>query len=48
VIRDEDELEKIRRYIHRNPLMWTCDRYNPESAVLVVNDAGELMPWDQT
>jgi len=48
VIRDQDELEKIRQYIRRNPLMWTCDRYNQESAVLVVNDTGELMPWDQT
>ena len=48
VIRDQDELGKIRQYIRRNPLMWTCDRYNPESGVLVVNDTGELMPWDQT
>jgi len=48
VIRNEDELEKIRQYIRRNPLMWTCDRYNPESGVLVVNDTGELMPWEQT
>jgi len=47
VIRNDDELDKIRQYIRHNPLMWTCDRYNPESAVLVINDTGELMPWEQ-
>ena len=48
VIRNDDELEKIRQYIRRNPLMWTCDRCNPESGVLVVSDTGGLMPWEQT
>jgi REP-associated tyrosine transposase len=48
VIRDQIELEKIREYIRRNPLMWTCDRYNPEAPVLVVDDTGDLTPWEQT
>ena len=48
VIRDPVESEKIRQYIRTNPLMWTDDRYNSESGVLVVDDTGELMPWEQT
>jgi REP element-mobilizing transposase RayT len=48
VIRDQRELEKIREYIRRNPLMWTCDRYNPESPVLVVDESGRLALWDET
>ena len=48
VIRDQDELEKIREYIRQNPLMWTCDRYNPESSVLVVDETGDLVPWDES
>jgi len=47
VIRDQGELEKIREYIRRNPLMWTCDRYNPESGVLVVDETGHPAPWDE-
>jgi len=48
VIRNQDELEKIREYIRQNPLMWTCDRYNPENPVLVVDDTGALVPWDES
>jgi REP element-mobilizing transposase RayT len=48
VIRDQDELEKIRDYIRQNPLMWTCDRYNPENPVLVVDETGALVPWDES
>jgi len=48
VIRDQWELEKIRDYIRRNPLMWTCDRYNPESPVLIIDETGHLTPWDKT
>ena len=29
VIRDEDELNRIREYIHLNPLQWEFDRENP-------------------
>jgi len=48
VIRDQAELQLIRDYIRRNPMMWTCDRYNPEKPVLVVDSTGHLTPWDQT
>jgi len=48
VIRDQDELEKIREYIRQNALMWTCDRYNPESSVLVIDENGDLVPWDES
>jgi len=48
VIRDHDELEKIRDYIRKNPLMWTLDRYNPENPVLVMDDTGALVPWDES
>jgi putative transposase len=30
VIRDEDELEHLRRYIDENPLKWEIDRENPD------------------
>jgi hypothetical protein len=30
VVRDEDELDKIREYILNNPLRWIDDRGNPE------------------
>ena len=29
VIRDDDELEALRRYIEDNPLRWAVDRENP-------------------
>ncbi len=48
VIRDHDELEKIRDYIRNNPLMWTLDRYNPQNPVLVVGETGALAPWDES
>jgi REP element-mobilizing transposase RayT len=30
IIRNEDELNKIREYIQNNPLKWSLDRENPE------------------
>ncbi|MGH7910007.1 MAG: transposase [Thermodesulfobacteriota bacterium] len=30
IIRNEDELQKIREYIQNNPLKWHLDRENPE------------------
>ena len=48
VIRDNDELEKIRQYIQQNPLRWSCDRYNPENSVLVADETGLLVPWQQS
>jgi putative transposase len=29
IIRNEDELNKIRKYIIENPLKWNEDEYNP-------------------
>ena len=48
IIRNEDELEKIRDYIRHNPLMWASDRYNPARGVLVADDEGRLVPWDES
>lgn len=48
IVRDDAELERIRDYIRRNPLMWTCDRYNPERTVLVVDENGDAIPWDES
>ena len=38
IIRNEDELNKIREYIRNNPLKWHLDRENPER---IDNDALE-------
>ncbi|MDP2954442.1 MAG: transposase [Chloroflexota bacterium] len=35
VVRDEDELDHIRRYILDNPVQWALDRENPEAASVV-------------
>jgi REP element-mobilizing transposase RayT len=32
VIRDESELERVRRYIVENPIQWAVDRENPEAS----------------
>ena len=49
IIRNPDELEKIREYIRTNPLQRTCDRHNPNRGVLVRAEAGNLVLWkDQT
>lgn len=48
VIRNQDELGKIGEYIRLNPLLWTTDRYNLEQTVLVVDETGRAVPWDQS
>jgi len=48
VIRHQDELEKIRDYIRKNPMMWTIDRYNPEHGVPVIDETGRVVPWNET
>ncbi len=30
IVRDEDELARIREYIDNNPIVWHLDRENPE------------------
>ena len=47
-IRDEVELERIRDYIRRNPLMWAIDRYNPDRAVPVIDEDGRVVPWEES
>ena len=32
VIRDEADLDRIRRYIENNPLAWALDEENPDAA----------------
>jgi REP element-mobilizing transposase RayT len=32
VIRDDDELERVREYILDNPRKWDQDKYNPANA----------------
>ncbi len=46
IIRDQDELEKIREYIRTNPLRWACDRHNPARGVLVQDESGRVFPWE--
>lgn len=41
IIRDEDALYQIRRYIMNNPMRWTIDRENPDA---IVKEA--KTPWD--
>jgi len=41
VIRDEDELFRIRNYILTNPARWKLDRENPEAGP----DAEDEWPW---
>ncbi len=48
IVRDEDELEKIRDYIRRNPLMWAIDRYNPDRAVPIIDEEGRVVPWEES
>jgi len=38
VIRDEDELDRVREYILLNPLKWDFDRENPRQ---ILDDAYE-------
>jgi len=48
IVRNEAELEKIRDYIRRNPLMWAVDRYNPDRVVPVIDEEGRVVPWDES
>ncbi len=42
IIRDEDELFRIRDYILSNPVRWKLDRENPEAG----RDLEAEWPWD--
>jgi len=43
IIRDEDDLHDIRRYILENPLKWALDRENPAAQPA---DRRRRMPWE--
>ena len=40
VIRDEDDLDRVRRYIEENPLRWDEDPENPAVAPVVGDHEG--------
>ncbi len=48
IVRNEAELEKIRDYIRRNPLMWGIDQYNPDRTVPVIDEDGRVIPWEES
>jgi len=41
IIRNEDELNRIREYIINNPLQWELDRENP-----LIKDKKQEIPWE--
>ena len=43
IIRDEDEIFRIREYIHYNPRRWALDHENPERQSI---EPPEPMPWE--
>ena len=43
IIRDEEELYEIRRYIEENPIQWAIDRNNPE---FIIPDSKIKKPWE--
>ncbi|MBZ5564269.1 MAG: hypothetical protein LAP13_17835 [Acidobacteriia bacterium] len=47
IVRNDDELAKIREYIRTNPLRWASGRYNPERGVLVRDETGCALPWEK-
>ncbi len=42
IIRSEDELNRIRRYIEDNPLMWQADRENPAAQAAVTMESWQV------
>lgn len=46
IIRD-GELDKIREYVRTNSLHWACDRYNPAQGVIIIDENGRMLPWEE-
>lgn len=44
VVRDENELTRVREYIANNPMQWDLDRENPLR--LVNKSTGKAEPWE--
>lgn len=42
IIRNEEELERYRSYIHSNPLRWTEDQFHPDAPPNPFNQAWKL------
>ena len=42
IIRDDDELDRIRCYIEDNPAMWEMDRENPEAQTATDRESWQL------
>lgn len=42
VVRDEDELNRIREYILTNPARWPSDRYNPDCPAPPIDEEDEF------
>lgn len=40
IVRNENELNRIREYIINNPLQWQFDRENPDSIIVAGNNVG--------
>jgi REP element-mobilizing transposase RayT len=46
VIRDENELQRIREYIFNNPLRWPWDRENPARQSDAADEIADIVSWD--
>jgi putative transposase len=42
IVRDENDLNRIRRYIEDNLLMWAMDRENPRGQPATVSESGQV------
>jgi REP element-mobilizing transposase RayT len=46
VIRNEEELQRIREYICNNPLRWPSDRENPARTSDAADEIADIVSWD--
>ncbi|HXX23603.1 MAG TPA: transposase [Terriglobia bacterium] len=46
VIRNENELQRIREYICNNPLRWPSDRENPARQSDAADEIADIVSWD--
>jgi REP element-mobilizing transposase RayT len=42
IVRDDDELNRIRQYIVVNPLMWEMDRENPRAQTATISESWQV------
>ena len=48
IIRNDNELNRIREYIRQNPMRWACDRYNTERGIIMIDGEGRAISWDES